>query len=755
MKSAFLRRAPFLLVLVPVFLHHTDAFACAHHEPVAVFSYTLHPDFPLEEYAAGKLGIIQPTYARSYLIVAYRYLANLPLSASEQRGIVNLWKERLGLEDKDYEWWPEKKAADLWLQTRAQYGGNGLVEISPYFRVEDIGEWYIVNCSVDAFRAARETLIQRVHTFGVNSTAVKEWLSAQDAVFSNCSGNLSKIPDPAPGTLPIIIQKDRAYQIAAAYFYARQYDEAYRRFREIAKDKASPYRKWGAYLAARSLVRKATVSAGPNRVNFKVLEEAAREVENILADSSLKGLHAQARGLRDFIYFRLDPPARLIEIARELMKPASTSDFRQLVWDYTWLLDFFLFREDEDNSTFYPSKDVASKFSDTVRLLSKIRQEDDLTDWLITFQMSPEKAFSHALEKYQETRSEAWLLAALVKARGQSGFSEALLTAAEHISPASKAYITARFHLFRLWIEMGRTAQARQAMDTFFSTHQNNIPRSSLNSFLAMRTAIATNLSEYLRFSQRVPTAIGEIWSNEIADFPIEVNNRPFFDADATQVFNLLLPLELLTDVVTKEILPPHLSYQLALMAWTRAVLVGDWKTASVLTPFAASAEPRLGEDLKDFNAAKTPEQREFIAIFILLKYPGMKPFLDVGYGRTTPIYEMDDFRDNWWCSPVSEVPPQPPSFLTPNQRTEAQAELQRLTKLEAAPSFLARRVITYAKAHKSDPRVPEALHRVVKATRFARCPDKNNSRWSRAAFAFLHKHYPNSPWAKKTKYWY
>ncbi len=42
------------------------------------FTYTLHPDFPMSKYAAGQLGILDHNYARSYLMVAYRYLANKP-----------------------------------------------------------------------------------------------------------------------------------------------------------------------------------------------------------------------------------------------------------------------------------------------------------------------------------------------------------------------------------------------------------------------------------------------------------------------------------------------------------------------------------------------------------------------------------------------------------------------------------------------------------------------------------------------------
>src|ERR1700677_4297000 len=35
------------------------------------FAYPNHPEFPLKHYAAGSLAVLQPGYARSYLLVAH------------------------------------------------------------------------------------------------------------------------------------------------------------------------------------------------------------------------------------------------------------------------------------------------------------------------------------------------------------------------------------------------------------------------------------------------------------------------------------------------------------------------------------------------------------------------------------------------------------------------------------------------------------------------------------------------------------
>src|SRR4051794_38517688 len=73
--------------------------ACGPFFTDAYFVFTKHPDFPLEQYAAGKLGIVQPSWARSYLVAAYRTLSASPLSDREASDMMSLWKDRLSLSD--------------------------------------------------------------------------------------------------------------------------------------------------------------------------------------------------------------------------------------------------------------------------------------------------------------------------------------------------------------------------------------------------------------------------------------------------------------------------------------------------------------------------------------------------------------------------------------------------------------------------------------------------------------------------------
>lgn len=94
------------------------------------------------------------------------------------------------------------------------------------------------------------------------------------------------------------------------------------------------------------------------------------------------------------------------------------------------------------------------------------------------------------------------------------------------------------------------------------------------------------------------------------------------------------------------------------------------------------------------------------------------------------------------------------PDFLNACERAAAAKEWSALQSLPAAPSWLGRETVAWAKAHPNDPRVPEALHLVVRATRYG-CNDADSGKYSRQAFTLLHKRYPNSPWARKTPFWF
>jgi hypothetical protein len=210
----------------------------------------------------------------------------------------------------------------------------------------------------------------------------------------------------------------------------------------------------------------------------------------------------------------------------------------------------------------------------------------------------------------------------------------------------------------------------------------------------------------------------------------------------------------------------------LAQAAWIRSVLLSDYKTADELVPTLKGLVPGLSATLDDFVQTAQPDAKKFSAIYTWLKFPGIEPVVDIGIGRETALSEQDSYRDNWWCA-ASITPPaesstaqddvtasfttstiHTPFFLSEAQRLAGAKEWTTLRGLGTMPNYLCKQVIQWAAKNPADSRVPEALHLAVNSTRYG-CTDKETGRWSKAAYDLLHRKYPNSTWAKKTKYWF
>jgi hypothetical protein len=85
----------------------------------------------------------------------------------------------------------------------------------------------------------------------------------------------------------------------------------------------------------------------------------------------------------------------------------------------------------------------------------------------------------------------------------------------------------------------------------------------------------------------------------------------------------------------------------------------------------------------------------------------------------------------------------------------EAAAAWKKVTAIDDAPIYLANNILAWAKQAPDDPRIPEALHGTVRASRYTCYFDPKITKYSKAAFELLHRKYPNSEWTKKTKYYF
>ncbi len=739
-----------LLLIAGLVTSSSDLSSCGPFLLTAVFTFSRQPDKPDTGFARGQLGVLLPSFYRAHLIVAYRHLTGVGVNANERATFfpsppppapAPLWIR---------EWSTSvPPTVQTWLEARKRVPGAPPPSKIDVYHRESTPTSYseYVNCTDDAFHTAILTLQARQAKLSLSE--LQDWLRGQDDVFANCSGG-PVIPKPALSGSSELLQADRAYQIAAANFYARNFDQAESQFRGIATDQNSPWRATSSYLLARCSIRKATLQDRP-----EAMSQAASELETIARDASLKPVQSAASSLLKFVNARINPERSLHELAESVLKKNAPPSVAQDFTDY-----LFLFYKRDGSVT----------------------PLDDLTDWLSSFR-EPLGSFDHAIQRWRETQSVPWLIAALAQSHAGNTVISDLLQAADKTKPDSPAYATVAFHTVRLLEESKQTDEARKRLDVLLAA-RDPLPPSTRNLFLAERARVAESWDAFLKFAPRVPVGEGYDYDGESAsDFADNPQlkafaGRPIFDADASTILNEQIPLARLKDAASDTTLPAPLRSGIATAAWVRAVLLDNDAAAAELAPVVQRLVPELRQPLASYIDAGDRAAKKFTAVYLMLKNPGLRPFVETGFGRLTPVAKIDDLRDNWWCSFSTQVEdyqhnyyrarrhfstpmsmlygnskPEA-AFLAQPDRAQADNEWKQLAELPAAPTFLSEHAVSYVKAHVADPRAGEALALAVRSTRYG-CGDAGTSKQSQAAFRLLHSRFPNSEWAKKTKYYY
>jgi hypothetical protein len=103
--------------------------------------------------------------------------------------------------------------------------------------------------------------------------------------------------------------------------------------------------------------------------------------------------------------------------------------------------------------------------------LDKPRFRDaDLTDWIFTIQSRDVSDAAYAISKWRATKSNTWLLAALIRSNGEQAAKEQLIAVSQAFGPDSAGYLTAAFHRNRLRIETGEKAAARDELNAILAS---------------------------------------------------------------------------------------------------------------------------------------------------------------------------------------------------------------------------------------------------------------------------------------------
>ena len=308
---------------------------CGPFFSAAIFARVHGPDRPMADFARGKIGVVLPDWYVPYQVVAYRYLIAKPLSSAEQKSLLDHYDAERRIEPPD-QW---LQALKDWTSTRSRYAPQPAPDDLQVYEKTPSGFTLIPNCLAPAFITAVATLKERARRFGATSPELQEWINGQDAVFSNCGGGRN-FPPELPATANPLLRADRAYQIAAAHFYAggtENYEIALQNFQAIAEDNSSPWHTLASYLVARTLIRQASRAAEPDQAYYlPILAKAEVQLEAILKDPAQQSVHEDAITLLGLVRYRLHPEQREAELGKLLAEGAGVHFGQDLV-DYTWL----------------------------------------------------------------------------------------------------------------------------------------------------------------------------------------------------------------------------------------------------------------------------------------------------------------------------------------------------------------------------------------------------------------------------------
>lgn len=849
----------FLVSLVLTFAFLTNALPCGPSYISPLFTLHGAPEHPYRDYAAGKIGIVKPEFHRSVLLAAYRWINGAGLNAEQQKAMIDVWNADFN--NKDYIDSDVTEAVKAWVEKRKAVAGKEEKLPTIYVEREYGGYDFFPNCTKNAFEIAGETLAARVSSHGAENKDVRTWLAGQDAVFSNCSGGKT-MPANLPIGSPEWLQKDRAYQTAAASFYSLDYETAKQGFREIAQDYDSPWRETADYLVARTLIRQASLSKESAKTKTYYLE--AEEHLNRFSGSAKFGDSAER--LLGLIKYRIHPEQRVRELGQQLSGGGS-SDFRQDVIDYTWLLDKFESRALEERAkqkekdrppknteTIITSNSIANAYSNgpyfpgdpaanaaianainaaanaaataanmaanaantasnakpptyeiehgyeggywseekpTLSILPEFLRQEDLTDWLFTYQIPDMESYLYSLKRYKATSTDLWLMTALSKAKPASTELTSLIDAANRTSRSSLAFPTIAFHAARIQIELGKQVEAKKLIDEMLG-RASELPISSVNEFMKLRQSVTETLDDYLRYSLRRPFAFDhDAGTGTIAEFIEESKsyfdpeyhkqgkeayeaeidkeyatellweNRLMLSDETINVMNQFFPTSVLLATEKSDVLPDYLKERFAMAIWTRAAILNDAVTMAKIAPSVVKHHPELSEQVNAVTKAVGPNARQNAVLAVLVKNPMLTPMLEDGLGRTENEVNSWDSND-YWCEPYDEVYDEEsqdmvgrdklkrPKFLTAAQIAAASTERSKLKKLGDAPKYLGEQVLQWARRSPNDKRIPEALYMMIEANGWTKYGCGNNEELRDQLARLLKTRYANSEWAKK-----
>ncbi|RKH07658.1 hypothetical protein [Corallococcus carmarthensis] len=747
------------LVGLAVLLPPVIADACGpDFGPDPRFHIVDNPDRPFDSYSAGRLGVLRRTLDLPYLAFAWRSMMGIPTTADEQKHLVAGWGDAEGRYGPD-PWW----ASNQWTAVRQEVVPAGDLRQLDSIRLADQSSASYIHG--DAFLHAAVTARALAKEWKRRPALLTEWVGNQDTVL----GGGCALSMPAPGIEESLTPREKArrqaerdYQAAAMHLYCGKYDAAAEGFQALANTADSPYRTLAAYLVARTRVREAMFGMPegegyPERVDATVLARFTRAeeaIQKVLADPKLREVHGPTRRLLSIVRWRLSPETWRCELFSRVLEKGTGSGLESDLAGISFTLDA------DGNAVTCPGlKPRAAELSAWLQLMST-RPPDEAgipeAPW-------PAKAFGTAVARWKKSAHLPWLVLALLSARADAPEVPELLADAEKVPVESPAGLTLAWHSVQLLRERGALTEARARLDAIPVALVRDLP--SADNFLREeRLHLANSWDEALRNAAQL--VVDEDGASSHQDWNAQTPETVAMGLSPiwASFLESHVPTRRMREWVALPGLSPALRRQLSWAVFARAAVVGDDETLKAQAATLAEAEPKARAELLAVVGRPTVEERLFDARLLLMGLPVVSARLEPNRDRLANVSPQLDLTEdlswfrNGWCVPGTknlEAPPGTPGplpFASPEERADAASEWKALNEAGSSVAFFSRVALDWAKAHPADPRSPIALFRAVRSSKRG-CGQ--NTPEAKKAFAWLHKQYGKTEWARRSPYVY
>ncbi|MES2933206.1 MAG: hypothetical protein V4805_06935 [Pseudomonadota bacterium] len=764
MHNQFLKISAFFIVLSASALFANPSYASGgdgfSQNAFAPEFYVMPHDLPA--YAAGNLGIVPGSYWRVYHYLAYRALNGQALSKPEL-DLLKVRDWRVGADGSNWDYANNEPANGVrdWLSARKAIQGAPDVKVTVDSTVQNGDYTSFINCPADALQRAALTLAERLKNSDQHWTGV--WLANQDTVFANCSLDsgvameqrkyIPVLPAALPPKAPAWLKHDHEYQTAAALFYAGKFDAARARFQAISANADSPWQPLGAYLAARCLIRQATLHSPPPEAGKPADPNPAKALLMQARSELLTQVKSfpPAQKLVDWIDARVQPMQRLNDLSLLLSKGKLNQQSPRLLSDYLLVLD-------------------------KVEFAAMLNAPDSMTAWIGAMQLGTrdeasldsdkemralrKSAMSMARRHWKDTGASLWLLPLLSNAK-PGELSDDELKAAAAVPADAPGAQTVQYYLARLAIARGQADQADAIVSAQLQKPAASMSHATRNRWLAIKLVSATTMEGFLQAGLRTPAdnAPGVPITDEAATAVAQPSpSHDYYDMDFER--HLFRDLSQTQLTLAYQRVPPAQKALFPIPLWTRAVVFGDYAGADALTDELMAGRDTTRHLYQRFKDAKTPAAKRQAAMLIMVNAPELHPnIIDPAGGVRFWGCHVFDWLNN---RPVDALDAAVPNFLDATARADAEKEQTQLLALPIRSSYLGPLLLEWAKQNPHDPEVPKALHFFIASTRMecsavrpGDAEGKANISYSQQAFQLLKSRYPKSEWAAKTKYYF